>query len=147
MKRTLITLSTFGCLLLTFSFSRNIMPIWRFILPGILVIVLAVVNWKKSKMAVVITVVIAFSMLLFFNTEPSPTDDDEVVIHGNKCTYVVYNNCFLYCSPHVYKKITYLPFLKFHKHIKSEQSIKLYFLEQDTIYLHNGIRTWKLLDN
>ncbi len=70
--------------------------------------------------------------------------EDPLILSTQHATFVVRNHCFLDCRPVVYKKYPYLPLLQKYQALEAEQAIQNHRLQNDTLYLSNGQREWKI---
>ncbi|MFK7796124.1 MAG: hypothetical protein AB8E82_01640 [Aureispira sp.] len=98
-------------------------------------------NTKKWALfiGVVLGLIQYLAYAISFGNESPP-----LVIKELDATYVIYNNCLLYCRPVVYKKVKYGPFLYKKQVLRSEQPIQNYRVEGGDVYVSNGMREWFL---
>lgn len=124
--------------------ARNIMPIWQWLLPSSLLISTVYFFWNFFHRIGALFVGTILALLLAFSTF-SFEEGEPIVVYNKQGTYVVYNNCFLYCRPTVYKKYPYLPFTKKHQRL-GEHAVRDYRVSEDTIYLKDQLREWALVE-
>lgn len=139
MGKALLILLLLALLVVLLAFSRNIMPLWQWLLPTLILVLLVGVLWSWLKIVAIIGGVLGL-LLILYNTHGNK---DHLVINSTAHTYVLYNNCFLYCNPIVYKKYAYLPFVQYYKKL-GEQAITNHRVEGNLVYLEDGIKEWVL---
>lgn len=144
----MLRIITINILLLLFVVNllgqRQLLPSWGIgIGSGLIVGIVVLIAKNTKKRALIIGILLGLIQYLLlgdsFGNEPFP-----LVIKESDATYVIYNNCFLYCQPVVYKKTKYGPFLYKKQEIRSEQPIQSYRIEGGAVYVSNGIREWVL---
>lgn len=143
-KKTIVLLLLLVLFLGLLVAARNIMPIWQLLLPSSLLVGIVYFFWNAFHkigalfIGVILVLLLAFSTFSFEESEP-------IIVHNKQGTYVVYNNCFMYCSPTVYKKYPYLPFTKKHQRL-GEHAVRDHRVSGDTIYLKDQLREWLLVE-
>ncbi|MGH1339779.1 MAG: hypothetical protein ACRBFS_26910 [Aureispira sp.] len=122
---------------------RNIMPIWQWVLPSVLLVGTVYFVWQSFNKISAFLIGIVMTGLLFLLTI-SFDNKGPLIVSNEQSTYVIYNNCFMYCKPTIYKKYPYIPFTQQHQRL-GEQAVLDYMVSGDTIYLKDGIREWLLV--
>lgn len=123
---------------------RQVMPSWWIgIGISLVVVMVGLIATNTKKWALSIGILLGLLQYLVYNFSLG-SESMPFIIEESEATYVIYNNCLLYCRPIVYKKTKYAPFLYPKQELRSEQPIQSYRVEEGNIYVSNGIREWGL---
>lgn len=140
MKKKLAIVVLAGLYVASFAISWYLMPVWQLILPTLFTLGILRLLYPSSKIgAIVLGVIMMMGVFL-------QGVGEALVVRNSQDTFVIYNRCFLFCQPIIYKKYPYLPLLSYHSELMGETAVQDYRVVSDTIYLQCGAIEWRLID-